>query len=345
MLVPVGPIRLSLPDWAVDRLTFAEDGTVEALGWILPAAADSKLEILVNGEPAAATISSARADVERAWSPVAAVTRPKGFTVTAKIDPSVAVIDLDLRENGEVLPLTRWSFPQKETFPVPDPERCERVCGTPVPALFLRNGYSNLTRIRELVRRYGRSTRAPLRVLDWGCGAGGVARYAVSDGAWDYTGADIDSDNIAWCVENLKPHRFVPIALNPPTPFEAGAFDMIFGISVVTHLSEADQFKWLAELRRILAPDGLCLLSVLGGQAMAKDANLMHPQSVVARKGFVFGEAEHRIGQIVGKPLYYGTTYHSESYVRDKWSEWFEVVDYVPAALSHQDMVAMRPRQ
>lgn len=344
MLVPVGAIRLSLPDWAVDRLTFAEDGTVEALGWILPAAQDSTLEILVNGQPAETTISDARLDVQRAWAPVATVALPKGFTVKAKVDPDSPVIDLDLSENGEVHPFTRWSFPQKETFPIPDPERCERVCGKAEPALFLRNCYSNHTRIRELVRRYGQSTRTPLRVLDWGSGAGGVARYAVRDGAWDYTGADIDSDNVAWCNENLRPHRFVAIPLNPPTSFADQSFDMIFGISVVTHLSEADQFKWLAELRRILAPDGLCLLSVLGGQAIAKDVNLMHVQSAVSRKGFVFGEGEHKIGQIVGKPLYYGTTYHSESYVRDTWSEWFEIVDYVPAALSHQDMVVMRPR-
>lgn len=344
MLVPVGAIRLSLPDWAVDHLTFAEDGTVQAWGWILPAAQDSRLDIRINGAAADTTITEARQDVQRAWAPVAEVARPKGFVVRTKLDPASPVIDLDLAENDEVHPLTRWSFPQKETFPVPDPERCERVCGTAEPALFLRNCYSNHERIRELVRRYGRSTHSPLRVLDWGSGAGGVARYAVRDGAWTYTGADIDSDNVAWCNENLKPHRFVPIPLNPPTPFQDQAFDLIFGISVVTHLNENDQFKWLAELRRILAPDGLCLLSVLGGQAIAKDASLMHAQSAVSRKGFVFGEGEHKIGQIVGKPLYYGTTYHSESYVRSAWSEWFDIVDYVPAALSHQDMVVMRPR-
>ena len=50
----------------------------------------------------------------------------------------------------------------------------------------------------------------------------------------------------------------------PPLLFEPQSFDLIYGISVFTHLNQQFQPRWLQELRRILKPDGMLILSLHG---------------------------------------------------------------------------------
>ena len=42
-------------------------------------------------------------------------------------------------------------------------------------------------------------------------------------------------------------------------PFPADHFDIIYGHSVFTHLTYEDQFKWLAELRRVTQAWRVCI--------------------------------------------------------------------------------------
>jgi len=47
-------------------------------------------------------------------------------------------------------------------------------------------------------------------------------------------------------------------------PFEDGFFDLIFSVSIFTHLPEKMQIAWLEELRRASKPGALVLSSVHG---------------------------------------------------------------------------------
>jgi SAM-dependent methyltransferase len=341
MIVENNGYRLALPDWAADRLDVLEDGSVSVKGWILPSRPNSELEVLVGGAKAELALSDPPDGLTHTWSPVAHISVPVTFVARAPHNQNDEVIELTLREDGVTRPLNAWLFPQREVFPVPDAVRRERVHGTTDERRFLRNGCSNHRRIKELADRHTSPSR-PLRVLDWGAGSGAVARYALTDPSWDYAGADIDPDNVAWCRQNLSAHRFTTLSTEPPSPFVDGQFDLIFGISVVTHLRESDQLQWLAELQRLLSPTSVLILSVLGGQAEAKLSNGATP--ILARDGVVFGEAEHAIGRIVGQPVYYGTAYHRESHIRDRWSQWFDIADYLPGGLGHQDLVVLKRR-
>jgi len=336
-----GPSRFVLPDWNADLLR-VEGSFLEVIGWILPSHIDAKFEVLINQRRAQLMLTPARPDVIQAWAPIAEHSQPLGFSARLQCVEQ-EVVSVELLEDGAPSPVGPWYFPMRETSPVPDAKRRERVCGAGVEQNFLRNGYSHFRKISELTKRYGPAAPT-LRILDWGCGAGAVARYGVLNPDWEYHGADIDHDNIGWCQGNL-PQRasFQVISTQPPTPFADRFFDVVFGISVLTHLREKDQLLWLAELARIIRPEGACFLSVLGGQAAAKVKALSGPGSNLIR-GILFGEGEHEIGRIVGDPLYYGTTFHSENYIRSTWSRWFNVVDYLTAFLGHQDMVILRPR-
>jgi len=52
----------------------------------------------------------------------------------------------------------------------------------------------------------------------------------------------------------------------PPLPFPDNSFDLIYAVSVFTHLSEEHQRTWLPELRRVLRPGGRLLLVDIGGE-------------------------------------------------------------------------------
>lgn len=103
------------------------------------------------------------------------------------------------------------------------------------------------------------------RILDFGSGAGRTLRHFAREAATaEFWGADIDEASIAWMRENLSP-PFHPwqSTVNPPLGLEHGTFDLIYAISVFTHLTD-NSIPWLLELHRMLRPDGLLIATFMG---------------------------------------------------------------------------------
>jgi SAM-dependent methyltransferase len=102
------------------------------------------------------------------------------------------------------------------------------------------------------------------RVLDFGCGAGRTLRHFLAEaGEAEIWGADIDVPSIEWISQNLcPPLHAARCGAEPPLPFADGSFDLIWALSVFTHL--VDPMRWLAELHRVLAPGGQLIASYMG---------------------------------------------------------------------------------
>ena len=116
----------------------------------------------------------------------------------------------------------------------------------------------------KVYAQLGRPPEADRRWLDFGCGCGRVARHLIGREARPRRPGSTtpESTSIAaqidWAARHL-PGRFEVIPTAPPTALAGGSFDLIFTISVFTHLDEAMQEAWLAELARLLRPGGLLL--------------------------------------------------------------------------------------
>ena len=83
-----------------------------------------------------------------------------------------------------------------------------------------------------------------LRVLDWGCGWGRLTRtFAAADTFGEIWGIDIDHDNLAWARANIPAAKFVKVPLYPPTELPANHFDLVYAVSVMTHLTRDAQAK------------------------------------------------------------------------------------------------------
>lgn len=102
------------------------------------------------------------------------------------------------------------------------------------------------------------------RVLDFGCGSGRVLRQYLGEAQRaEFWGCDIDGPSIAWLAENLSPplHCFQN-GREPPLRFEEGSLDLIWAMSVFTHIENWS--PWLLEMHRVLRADGILIASFLG---------------------------------------------------------------------------------
>ncbi len=147
-------------------------------------------------------------------------------------------------------------------LPVPPAALRVRVAGTADLAWFLEGGRLAEESIRAALERQGRTLDDVETLLDFGCGCGRVTRrFGGRDGVH---GSDTNEDAIAWCRENLAFARFERNTLEPPLAFADASFDLVYGLSVFTHLTVELQRAWLAELARVLRPNGLLILTTHG---------------------------------------------------------------------------------
>jgi len=100
------------------------------------------------------------------------------------------------------------------------------------------------------------------RALEAACGEGyGAALLATA--AVEVTGVDVDVPTIvhARATYGARPNvRFVVGAVTA-LPFAAASFDAVICFETIEHLGSPDQSRMLAEFARVLAPDGVLVLS------------------------------------------------------------------------------------
>lgn len=195
------------------------------------------------------------------------------------------------------------------------------------------------------------------RALDFGCGAGRVLRHFADEAdRCDFFGCDLHEPSIAWMQENLSPpfNAFLS-STRPPIPVPNGYFDLIWAVSVFTHLDGASWSGWLLDLRRLLKPGGILLASILGkrqywmmgeawndehvGMNALKAGELTSSRSMLART--LDGPELRAALREVPAPL----VFHSEWWIRAHWGRAFEILSLQPEALGLQGLAVMRRRE
>jgi SAM-dependent methyltransferase len=235
-------------------------------------------------------------------------------------------------------------------------DRTERkdASGLPLPPAMLRYRVSELLGRDEflyigqgcaqLMEQHSRSMGVDLaqvqHVLDFGCGCGRTLRWFLREyPAVEFHGADVDREAIRWCTDNLPSARFLQNDPAPPLPYPDQHFDVIYSLSVFTHLDEHMQDLWLAELARLLIPGGLLLFTVHG--ELAAQALDLEGRATLESAGFVHRRSRKLKGIV---PDWYQTTWHSRDYIVQRLARWFEEIRYEPVPGGMQVIVMARPR-
>jgi SAM-dependent methyltransferase len=129
---------------------------------------------------------------------------------------------------------------------------------------FFERGEQSATAIASASERHGLPMSDVGTLLDFGCGCGRVLRHWAAYPGVKPSGSDLNADATAWIAANLPFARASANGLAPPLPYADETFDLIYSISVFTHLTEELGVAWMAELRRILRPGGLLMFTIHG---------------------------------------------------------------------------------
>ncbi len=206
------------------------------------------------------------------------------------------------------------------------------------------SGFTDYRRILALASRFvdlGPKTR----ILDWGCGFGRVCRHFDHDfpGA-QVIGVELDEFNLDWMREHLPSITPIKTNLDGKIDLPDASMDVIYGISVMTHIRQSQQTDWLAELKRILAPDGVLILTTSGAGALAFGSRWIDRRSLASWNDRGFLEFDHasEYDRDIGGGNYYIQAYQSFENTRRRWGEIVDIVDFIPSVFGYQDVVVMR---
>jgi SAM-dependent methyltransferase len=230
---------------------------------------------------------------------------------------------------------------ESDTSQFPSPLLRQRVHGALDKESYIQVGKTCAQNIKDLLSLIGRDLASFNNILDFGCGSGRVIRFLYNENdSYHLYGTDIDKEAISWCKKHLTFADWDTNDPLPPTRYANDTFDLIYGISVLTHLDEKMQFIWLNEMKRILKPNGVLILTVhgdgLGFQGTEEE------KALLSEKGFVFKVVQTGRFKFDGLPDFYQHSHHSKEYVEREWSRFFKIIHYEERAInSHQDAVIL----
>lgn len=194
-------------------------------------------------------------------------------------------------------------------------------------------------------------------VLDVGCGIGRIARCIVLHfgDSIRYSGFDVFRKGVSWCTENITPaypsYTFSIVDVHNSAynvtgkdkgseynfPYEDNSFDLVFLISVFTHMKSADTEQYISQISRVLKSGGRCFATwfLLNDESLesisrnvvkhlqfqyplddnSKTINSETPEKAIAFKEKYVINVFKQYGLCVKKPILYGSWCNRDSYV------------------------------
>jgi SAM-dependent methyltransferase len=227
---------------------------------------------------------------------------------------------------------------------------------------FLWTGVVDLAQMIRLYEEHRRNPRpAHPAILDFGCGCGRMTRFLNGCGdAYRLYACDVNTALVQWCVDHLPGIETVQNDLLPPAPYPDAAFDLVYSLYIFTHLPRDRAALWLAEMGRILAPDGVLIVTTHGFPALEiiRESPLHQglfrlSSDEVARiverlekERFVFVKYAQDALEMAQASEEYGNAFIHPKYFAKEWQhEILEVVQHLPGGLrSWQDIIILRRR-
>jgi SAM-dependent methyltransferase len=271
-----------------------------------------------------------------------------GFRYEATIaEPSddLIVVNLSYESEGSTLRMPLTAIPVGDlatecAASIPEPDMIKRVIGHYWDAWtsYVVGGWTNVVHLDWMCKKYLVCSLAELEtILDWGCGCARNTQplIKIAPGSRIH-GIDIDPVNIAWSKQHVVGATFDVSGLFPPLDFADDTFDIVYGLSVFTHLTEPAQDLWLAELHRVLKPGGIAFLSYHGEAAAYSREFSVDTIENYRQRGIEDDVFDGALAGVIEKRDYYRSTFHTTDYLYDRWSKYFDIAGIEPTPCSHQ---------
>lgn len=223
-------------------------------------------------------------------------------------------------------------------FALPPADLAFDAYGSPNWPFYQRSGQQVAAQIADLIARHQPSgaSEQGLRVLEWGCGPARVIRHlpGMLPAGSQITGTDYNPRTIQWCREHIAGVTFLQNQLAPPLPLGDHTFDVIYTISVFTHLSEANCHAWFSELTRVCRPGGLIIFTT---HSDAYQPMMLRQERQCYEEYGFFERGQYQ----EGKKMF--LAFHSPRYVRQRMLGAAVELEHIPGtATAQQDMWVVR---
>jgi SAM-dependent methyltransferase len=253
-------------------------------------------------------------------------------------------------------------------FPVPPNSRMRGTSSSTIRHYY-ESGLTTTLPIVTAAYIEGLDLRSSAEVLDFGCGVGRqILHFKRNYPDLKLHACDVNNRSIEYLQSAYPTVESYTSAFSPPLKYADLKFDLIYSVSIFSHLNILDHEQWMQELARITRPGGLCCLTILGAHARSLRSKASPGKSVpdevraLEEHGFVYEsnfdgkpkpdyikavEQLWSLGSnLIGIDGDYGRTYYSEKYVRDHWNnDSFEFRQYVPGVIDNlQDLVVLKKR-
>jgi SAM-dependent methyltransferase len=226
--------------------------------------------------------------------------------------------------------------PGSDGLPLPPARLMRRVSGATSQLWFLFAGQAARADLEGVLERQGRRRAELGRVLDFGCGCGRVLRQLAE---WtpevELHGCDPDAAAVRWARRHLAFTRCALSGRRPPLDYGDASFGLVWALSVFTHLPADDERLWLDELRRVVRPGGLLVLT-LHGAANAESL------AEVERAAFARGERVTVGARRAGTNAC--NAFHPERAIRAELAAGWRLLEHLPAGARGnppQDLVVL----
>jgi SAM-dependent methyltransferase len=248
--------------------------------------------------------------------------------------------------------------PLADRFPALPPQELQLQFTGKVDQETLRDGFRVYRMFRDRGRHALGGSLERSRMLDFGCGWGRVARFFLRDvEPGSLFGFDVEEAVLDAAREQMPSAHWQLVEPLPPSGAEDGSFDLIYSYSVFSHLSEEAHLRWLEEFQRLLRPGGVLAVTTRPREFIAglqrrrrrgEDSSLIPAafhDAAGAERRYDAGEYVHEGigGGGALEPSFFGETCIPPAYVRERWTELFEVVEQTNySEVGEQNLIVVR---
>ena len=182
-------------------------------------------------------------------------------------------------------------------------------------------------------------------MFDFGGSTGRVFRQFHFQADWEVWSNDLRRSSVEWNLANLPTDIKVFQGMYQPSlPIDSASIDLILALSVFTHIDETET-NWLLELRRILRPGGIALVTTHNEATWSNPAPALREAIELYSPDLASLPslpADRLVSNFRDDDPYRCNVFHSDDYVRRQWSRFLDVVEILPRAVDHQAIVVLR---
>lgn len=191
---------------------------------------------------------------------------------------------------------------------------------------YLADGWRTLSELVLLLEAVGHPLLRTQSVLEFASGHGRFTRHLVKAlGADRVVVSDVVEDSVHFAHETFGVKGFVSAAVPEQVQWDQ-QHDLVFVLSLFSHLPHATWSRWLERIYGMVSPGGVLVFTTHGAEAVRKQGVLLD------ENGYFFAPSSESHA-IDGQE--YGTTFTSEGYVRAR------IATHLPGA----KLLQFAPRQ